>query len=246
MTSIVAFLIAFVALGGILAIAVALSHNKLSATIKAGFNGIQGAVSIASGGGGVLMSSNDGAGAAASGIGPLNWLPTWKQVSGVLPDGAPDPQQYNDCGETCVAMVVAAVKGVLLEPGYVRQQLGGPNRSGLTTANDLVTALLRSHIPATELSNNAAEGWRQLMAHWGLACPVIVLGNWLNPASLHWYLMRGFGGGTMKFSDPWTGTEVALTQPQFAHLYTGSMVVVAEHCHYVETGTPTPGSGSEA
>jgi hypothetical protein len=246
MTSTVAFLIAFVALGAVLAIAVALSNNKLSATITAGFNGIQGAVSIASGGGGVLMTSTEGAGGAAANVGPLNWLPTWRQTGGVLPDGAVDPGQYNDCGETCVAMVIAAVKGVLLEPGYVRQQLGGPNRSGLTNAHDLATALLMSHIPATELSNNAAEGWRQLMAHWALACPVIVLGNWLSPRSLHWYLLSGYGAGVMKFRDPWTGTEVGLTQAQFAKLYNGSMVTVAEHCHYVETGTPTPGTGSEA
>ena len=245
MTSTVAFLIAFVALGGVLAVAVALSHNKLSATITAGFNGIQGAVSIASGGGGVLMTSTEGAGGAAANVGPLNWLPIWKQSGGVLPDGATDPQQWNDCGETCVAMVVAAIRGVKVEPGYIRQQLGGTARSGLTTANDLRTALLMNNVPATELSNDAAEGWRQLMAHWALACPVIVLGNWLNPGSLHWYLLRGFGAGVMKFCDPWTGTEVGLTQAQFNHLYTGSMVAVAEHCHWVMTGSPTPGTGSE-
>ena len=229
-----------------LALVEAIWHNKLTLDMKTNFNGIQSAVSIASGGGGVLMTSTEGAGGAAANVGPLNWLPTWKQTGGVLPDGAVDPAQYNDCGETCVAMVIAAVKGVLLEPGYVRQQLGGPNRSGLTNANDLVTALLMSHIPATELSNNASEGWRQLMAHWALACPVIVLGNWLSPTSLHWYLLSGYGAGVMKFRDPWTGTEVGLTQAQFAKLYNGSMVTIAEHCHYVETGTPTPGTGSEA
>src|SRR6266851_4227644 len=56
---------------------------------------------------------------------PAYYLPNWSQSNAFLPDGSRDSQWYNDCGETCVAMVIAGVWGCPVEPGAIRQRIHG-------------------------------------------------------------------------------------------------------------------------
>jgi len=220
--------------------AVAFSHKKLSATIDGQVGQLRGTISIVSNG---LAAKAGGSGPSN---GPLVWLPLWKQSGGVLPDGALDPQQWNDCGETCCAMVIAGIRGVCLEPGDIRQQLGGTQRSGLTTGEDLARALMASAVPAHVEYLGASPAWDRLGVCYGLAKPVIALGHWLSSSSLHWILLDDKSPGSFTFIDPWTGLERTVNQAQWNVQYAGTLVLVDDVCHYNQRLTPTPGTGSQS
>ena len=219
---------------------VAFSHQKMTATLTAAWNGKSASVVIAG------ATAASGSAAAGGGFGPLVWIPAWKQTGGLLPDGRRDPQEDNDCGETCVAMVVAAVRGVAVEPGAIRQALGGTNRSGLTTPEDLVLALADNHVVAHIERVDRRNGWMLLAACYGVAKPAIVLGYWLNLSCLHWMLLVDKSPGQFMFIDPWTGGRHNLTMAQWDSLYAGAMVVVDDRPMYDSHLMPTPGTGTEA
>lgn len=194
------------------------------------------------GGGAMAVGPKVAGGVAARDYFPLAALPRWKQTGGLLPDGNLDPQQWNDCGETCVAGIVAAVHGVDVSPGDVRESLGGPQRSGLTTAVDLVTALQHFEVAASVLATTWQNAWLRLRAQWVVAMPVIMLGNWLSSSSLHWVTMVGMEQGGVRVIDPYTGTERVMLQAEFTGKYAGFMVLVNAHLHYDKSATPTPGT----
>ena len=219
---------------------VSLSHRRLTATITAAIKGMQASVTIAGNGGGTTATRGLG------GFGPLVWLPLWCQTGGLLPDGRLDPQQYSDCGETCAAMVIAACRGVSVHPGDIRQQLGGNERSGLTSGSDLVQALAMNNVHSHLVSVDADHGWGELIACYGLAKPAIALGYWLNMSSLHWMLLIDKATGVLTFVDPWTGMRTDRTAIQFKGQFYGSIVVVDDRCLYDVSEWDTPGTGSQA
>ena len=178
----------------------------------------------------------------ASSYGPLSWLPRWQQASGLLPDGNPDPEQYNDCGETCVAAVVASVHGVCLEPGAIRQMLGGPARSGLTTGDDLVVALKRCNTLAVSYADDVSIAWQLVQSAEKQAFPTIVLGEWSPPDALHWVLVTGLSAGGITVANPWDGKIYPISWETFVRLYRGTVVEVQAHCHYDMSSVPTPGT----
>jgi len=221
------------------ALIVAYSHRALTATLTAAWNGKSASVIIGSAG--AIPPA-----VAGGGFGPLVWLPAWKQTGGLLPDGRPDPQEDNDCGETCVAMVIAAMRGVAVEPGDIRQELGGTSRIGLTTPEDLVLALADNHVVAHIERVDARNGWMMLAACYGIAKPAIVLGRWLNMSCLHWMLLVDKSPGQFQFIDPWTAGRHSLTLAQWDGQYAGAIVVVDDRPMYDAHLWPTPGTGPEA
>jgi hypothetical protein len=159
-------------------------------------------------------------------------LPVWKQSLTILPDGVDDPQWFNDCGETCLAMALAAVRGTPMSPGSIRANLGGPARSGLTNGTDLVNAAhyyhLKAHLeqfPASKLS-----GW---ITAWSiLRKPTIVLGTWPTPGGvLHWLLTTG-GSDKWYYINPWSGARSFLSWSDMEGLYAGEIVAIDEPVAY--------------
>ena len=175
-------------------------------------------------------------------FGPLSWLPAWSQTLGRLPDGNPDPQAYSDCGETCCAMIVAAVHGVPVEPGALRQYIGGVQRSGLTNAGDLVAILELCHVAATASADSAAEALVAVRSHWANAQPVIVLGTWLSTPCLHWEIAWSWSATEVGMLDPWTGRRVTMQVTDWLMRYAGEIVAVGAQCHYDMHEARTPGS----
>jgi hypothetical protein len=224
----------------VVVMAIAFSHRKLSATIEGSLGGLKGSMSVHSNGG-----TSSGGGQPAT-KGPLVFLPIWHQFGALLPDGNPDPEQYNDCGETCCAMVIAAVRGVQLEPGFIRQELGGDRRSGLTTGPELVAALATNSVASHCYYPEAQAAFEACVISWALAHPVIALGNWLSPSSLHWMLLDNKFPGGLTFIDPWSATERRLDRGNFTANYAGTLVLIDEACHYNMRGVPTPGTGAQA
>jgi len=221
------------------ALIIAFSHSRLTATVQAGWNGKTASVVIANEGPAQVATRG------AGGFGPLVWMPAWRQTGGLLPDGNLDPQQYNDCGETCCAMVIAAVRGIRVAPGELRQELGGVQRSGLTSPGDLVQVLAANHIQAHVESMDAANAWMLLAACYGTAKPVVVLGYWLNMACMHWMLLVDKAPARFVFLDPWTASRREVTLAEWRGHYTQAVVVVDDHCYYDMSASPTPGTGRE-
>lgn len=174
--------------------------------------------------------------------GPLTWLPTWSQTAGRLPDGNPDPQQYSDCGETCIAMVLGGVFGVELEPGALREQLGGPSRPGVTSALDLAQLLADNHVSHSVQCTDAHGLGDALRTCWANAWPAVILGTWLGGDVLHWVLLRSWDASSIDVCDPWTGTARRFSTGEVLAMYRGWLVTALAHCHYDMSRIPTPGS----
>jgi hypothetical protein len=172
---------------------------------------------------------------------PADRLPAWSQLKGVLPSGLPDSEEYNDCGETCVAMLVAAVHGVPVEPGSVRQHLHGYDGSGLTDGPELVSAL-RYYSTAAHVEPLSGEtAWAAIGGISAQERNVIILGHWEGEGTaLHWVVTTGLSHSIVSFNDPWSGTRSYMTKAQFLALEAGQIVVSDSHLHYDCRGWPDP------
>ena len=176
------------------------------------------------------------------GAGPLVWLPRWRQYGGYLPDGSPDPQQYNDCGETCVAGVLAAKSGVCVHPGDVRQALGGVTRSGLTTSADLANACHIYHVEAQALDVPTTGLIAFLQRSWGARQPVIVLGRYGPMQALHHVTCVQADNREVKVIDPWIGALVSWSSAGFCAAYASSLVVIMSPLAYDMSAVAEPGT----
>jgi hypothetical protein len=159
-------------------------------------------------------------------------LPALNQLSAILPDGTLDPGAYDDCGETCVAAIVAAVHGTPISPASVRANLGGIRSSGLTTGDDLVTALAFYNVKAAVKTVSPAELQTALTEWNNLGFATIVLGEWPSPGNcLHWMLTTGVQGD-WQFMNPWGGERQFLAWDAVPGLFRGQYVLVESGLHY--------------
>jgi hypothetical protein len=172
---------------------------------------------------------------------PLSALPAWSQRQAILPDGALDPQAYNDCGETCCSMIIAGVHGCPVNPGSIRASLGGPSRSGLTTCLDLIQALANYNVASSCESERASLAWQSMKTLLAMDRPAIMLGTWPTPGgALHWMVATAIVGAEIHYINPWGGVRSTLSQQAFNLLYAGSVVAVAGHIHYDMSSHPMP------
>jgi hypothetical protein len=162
----------------------------------------------------------------------LTALPAWCQNTILLPDGAHDPQAANDCGETCVAAIVACVHGVPISPGSVRAALGGPGRPGITNGSDLVQALAYYNVAAHLETPGGQELIGRISALAASGQPSICLGTWPTPGkALHWMLTTA-GGPMWSYVNPWGGKRSWLSWDDVLALYAGELVVADAQLHY--------------
>jgi hypothetical protein len=149
-----------------------------------------------------------------------------------LPDGQKDPEWFNDCGETCVAMVVSAVHGTPISPASVRANIGGPQRPGLTDGVALRDALAFYNV-AAHVETVGASAFPSLISHCcANAWPTIVLGTWPTPGKvLHWMLTTS-AAGKWSYINPWSGQRSFLAWCAAVGMYAGIVVVADAHLHY--------------
>lgn len=152
--------------------------------------------------------------------------PLWNQLNDPLPTGALPAQRYNECGEECVAMVIYAQHGVSVEADYLRWQLGGPSRSGLTDGADLVTLLARNNVPAQLVTLASAAMALRLQAITESGKSAIVLGDFDAPGILHWILVTRADSRGCGFNDPWGGVRKAATWADLVPHFDGQLVEV--------------------
>lgn len=159
---------------------------------------------------------------------PLLKAPTWGQRADPLPDGRADPQAAVDCGEECVAMAIAELRGINLSAGCLRESLDGPNRSGVTTATDLSRLLRAFRVPSTayELTRDQVPDYlvkANTNRHFS-----IPLGAWVDSRFLHWVLVVGFNAHGAIYNDPWFGNRVSQSWEFMMERYHGPLLVLEE------------------
>lgn len=142
-----------------------------------------------------------------------------------LPDGSPDPQAAQDCGESCVSSILATASGIALAPGALREALGGPNRAGQTTASDLEWLLSRLGVGCTQ---GAGLEMTKLRSKVGAGYWVIALGYYQGPNELHWVIAYDYGSMRVWYMDPWVGRVRVSLWPAFGNLTQGSYIEVRD------------------
>src|SRR6185312_1801556 len=150
-------------------------------------------------------------------------LPAWNQQLVALSDGSLAAGRYNECGETCVAAIVAAVWGVPVSPDQIRAGDGGPGRGPLTTADDLVRMLATCNVAASSRQVSAASAWPTIEGSTQDGRPVIILGEWPTPGgALHWLNATSTGDpNRVYYNNPWNGARSWLEEQDFTRLYAG-------------------------
>jgi hypothetical protein len=153
-------------------------------------------------------------------------LPVVGQRRPTLPDGGLDPQADTDCGEACCSIALLAFGFPFFSPGCIREVIGGPNRAGWTTADDLADFLECFRV------DTAVEQWtpdelpaelRRVASTGGVA---IVLGTWIFPDLEHWMVSGRAGDAGVWFSDPWAPGRREESWVGVAANYGGTAVVV--------------------
>lgn len=137
-----------------------------------------------------------------------------------------DENRLNNCGETCCAMVIAWLRGVILNPDEVKDEMKGARYVGTSDLPDLVTYLARkAGIATTRLYPISLTGPESLTYYiWDYTrrgLPLIVLRYFDKPGSQyrHWAVIIGIDPTYIYTADPWTGDEQKYTYADFGNLY---------------------------
>ena len=172
---------------------------------------------------------------------PASYIPGWSQQDEILPDGTEDAERYNNCGETCCAMVVAGVWGVPIEPAALRQYLHGPLGTGLTDSQALVKALHYCSVKAHEESVSGEAAWALILQTVASQRCVIMLGHWEGAGTfLHWVVAVSDGNEILQYVDPWNGSRSYFTHSQWSQLEAGQLVLLDSHIHFDCRTWPDP------
>lgn len=157
---------------------------------------------------------------------PLVWPipPRIGQNIALLPDGTFDPQHANDCGESCVASVVSALRGITVSPGCWREALGDFRRTGMTTAGDLQRLLVVPGLTSYADHSDAETQWGHLTNLRHYAAYSIILGSWLSTTEFHWLLAYERAATVVWTMDPWTASYRPMGVQEFCELYAGVAV----------------------
>jgi Papain-like cysteine protease AvrRpt2 len=179
---------------------------------------------VKSGGGAsvIVVPSNQASGAGSRLISarPMN------QLDDVLPDGQQDPYATTDCGEETTAMTVFACGGPNLPAGAYRQLLGGPNRVGTSSADDIVFLLKLFKIPAHKRLCPSDVAWIEWQHSMKAGFLVIALGWFVTDGFPHWVLIRGIDQNVVTFNDPWGGQVRTMPKEWMLTKYQGCYVHV--------------------
>jgi len=131
---------------------------------------------------------------------------------------------------------------VPVEAGWLREILGGPERSGLTTAEDLSALLTACHVQNKLLSVAPGGIISDLKISYGERRLVALLGAYGPGGVMHWITMVGMAPGRVTVYDPWVGATVVWTEDNLVAAYAGSGVVCMEPILFDASHLAQPGT----
>ena len=168
-------------------------------------------------------------------------LPAWSQQQVVLSDGVSPDQRWNECGETCVSMLAAAVWGARLSPDALRAATNGVAGSGLTNGTDIANQASYANVVMRSHDTDAAGAQALATAAVADGRPVAILGEWPTPGGvLHWLLVTATTPGGVSYINPWGGVHSSITWQVFADAYRGTVVECRAHLHVDASGWGLP------
>lgn len=160
----------------------------------------------------------------------IDWNPTWPFLSQNATndtwDGGPPENASEDCGETCLAMVIQYLTGVHVPPDSIKDEILGQGATGPSTLPQLSDFLL------TNASTNTTQYW-PLVAQNGSnglldrvyqylvkGKPCIVLKNYsATIPTAHWVTPIYLDSTTVGWCDPWNGSFAESSYYDFFKLY---------------------------
>jgi hypothetical protein len=144
----------------------------------------------------------------------------WNQLNDPGPSGV-DAQEYYDCGEECVSMVMEACTGQYTTEGQVRQGTPGHVWNVGTDGKSLETYLTGHGCPATVAYPGVQDMLNIVRYRFQQGYPTLVLGRFLDqfPKNLHWVVVVDVEGDQIGYNDPWGGRRQYVSSGWFASRY---------------------------
>lgn len=155
----------------------------------------------------------------------LDGYPWWGQLKDPDPTtGLPDTAATTDCGEECFSIMLYGLRKRYTDAADLRRQLHKPPDDGRTTGRQLVQLGQLHGLSLCDVTRDQAGMKALIRGDVDRGYPVIVLGRWLLPTVLHWYLAIGYGNDALLAMDPWQGLLVARRWNVVASLASGEAV----------------------
>lgn len=163
---------------------------------------------------------------------PTSALPAWSQQMVVLPDGVSADQRWNECGQTCISMIAAAVWGARISPDALRAAIRGVGGSGLTNGPDLASIGSYANVVLRSHDLGAADARAMVEAAAADGRPCVMLGTWPTPGGvLHWLLSTSTAPQGVSYINPWGGVHSSIPWSTFDSAYAGTIVECRAHLH---------------
>jgi hypothetical protein len=143
----------------------------------------------------------------------------WCQLRDPMPQGLPENNAANDCGEEAVAEVIWHLTGISLEAEYVKDEMYGADYQGYSDAAHLAGYLQdKAGIPVKTFAGDASTLLQPtVQAALAVGCPLIVLffSDLVNLTGGHWCPVVACDDQVVTRSNPWTGQEETWSWAQF-------------------------------
>lgn len=171
---------------------------------------------------------------------PLSILPEWRipKDPGVASEGEEHWEGLS--GETCIAIVLAGVRGVPLSPFTVYEAGQRTDYMGPATGLQLVLNLAHYHITAHVESPAAFGLWDRLASHARTERPAFVLVTTGEaPAQTRWVVSCRVGL-EWTYIETLSGRRLSASRDAAERCYAGQMVVISDNVHYDLRSLLTP------
>lgn len=155
-------------------------------------------------------------------------FPILNQSNERLPELGHNVEAGDDCGWECVAMVVAAYRGLDFSAGSLRQASLIPATEWGGRAGELATTLQGFRIRCKVKTLGAQLGYEQLRKRARAGLPSIILGRWLVPTVLHWLLVTDGDAWKIHVNDPYGGRKYPLFHRDYYGRAEGTTVLVLD------------------
>lgn len=144
----------------------------------------------------------------------------------LLPDGSPDPEWFNDCGEACVASVLLTLRGFMIPPGCLRAAEEGLKGPGLTNGPQLAHIATSIGLSAVYAAGSASAAWTICHHLRRVGRYAVILGEWLSPGALHWLLAYEGDRELVWCMDPWNSEWLGVDNRRFMRDFAGQLVML--------------------
>lgn len=159
----------------------------------------------------------------------LSPWPYKSQNASPTTDGQPDENHADNCGETCLSMIVEFLTGVKVDPDTIKDQILGQGTLGLLDTYQLTGYLWRqtgtntSVIEPPDQNSLTHSIWQYTV----IGEPLLVLRQYSpTVTNHHWVVVIGLTPTQVVYVDPWVGQPVWQSYADFYALFRSMLIGV--------------------